>query len=223
MFISTYRLTFVAPAFLGNADQDGQWRTPPIKALLPKNPWLRLLVYALPFVLLSQVMFGVGLHFNLRDLLSVRSIAIPGALPPMVGWAAAANDLHIGAWILFAILFFWQHPHFYAIAWMYREDYGRAGIRMLPVVEPDGRSTARQALAFALVLIPASLLPGFLFMAGHWYLAAALLLGGLMLRAALRLHRDRTALNARGVLKASVLYLPLLYMALLLDSRPGLF
>jgi len=149
--------------------------------------------------------------------------AFPGAMPPLIGFAAARGELTWESWALFAILFLWQFPHFYSIAWMYREDYGRAGIRMLPVVEPDGRSTARQALAFALVLIPASLLPGFLSMTGHWYLAAALALGGVFLRSAVRLHRDRTALNARGVLKASVLYLPLLYLALLLDSRPGLF
>jgi protoheme IX farnesyltransferase len=149
--------------------------------------------------------------------------AFPGAMPPLLGFAAARGELTPAAWALFAILFLWQFPHFYSIAWMYRDDYARAGIRMLPVVEPDGRSTARHALAFSLILIPASLLPGFLSMAGHWYLAAAVLLGAVFLRAAARLHRDRTALNARGVLKASVLYLPLLYLALLLDSRPGLF
>jgi len=149
--------------------------------------------------------------------------ALPGAMPPLIGFAAARGQLTAESWALFAILFLWQFPHFYSIAWMYREDYSRAGIRMLPVVEPDGRSTARQALAFSLLLIPASLAPGFLSMAGHWYLAAALLLGAVFLRAAVRLYRDRSALNARGVLKASVLYLPLLYIALLLDSRSGLF
>lgn len=149
--------------------------------------------------------------------------AFPGAMPPLLGFAAARGELTLESWALFAILFLWQFPHFYSIAWMYREDYSRAGIRMLPVVEPDGRSTARHALAFALFLIPASLLPGFLSMTGHWYLAAAVLLGALFLRAALRLYRERSALSARGVLKASVLYLPLLYIALLLDSRPGLF
>ncbi|GIU75087.1 MAG: protoheme IX farnesyltransferase [Bryobacteraceae bacterium] len=149
--------------------------------------------------------------------------AFPGAMPPLIGFAAAHGRLTLESWVLFAIIFLWQFPHFYAIAWMYREDYGRAGIRMLPVIEPDGRSTARQVLAFSLLLIPASLLPGFLAMTSHWYLAAALLLGALFLRAAVRLSRQRTAQNARGVLKASVLYLPLLYLALLAGSRPALF
>ena len=92
--------------------------------------------------------------------------AIPGAMPPLIGYAAACGKLTAEAWILAAILFLWQFPHFYAIAWMYREDYARAGIRMLPVVEPDGESTARRILLFSLVLIPISLLPSFIAMAG---------------------------------------------------------
>jgi protoheme IX farnesyltransferase len=143
--------------------------------------------------------------------------AFPGAMPPLIGFAAANGSLTLEAWILFAIIFLWQFPHFYAIAWMYREDYGRAGIQMLPVVEPDGVSTARQIVGFSLVLIPVSLMPSFLEMTGPWYLAAALVLGGLFLRAAVKVARDRTILNARGVLKASVIYLPLLYAALIAD------
>jgi protoheme IX farnesyltransferase len=145
--------------------------------------------------------------------------AFPGAMPPLIGFAAARGELTLEAWALFAIVFCWQFPHFYAIAWMYRDDYARAGIQMLPVVEPDGRSTARQMVGFALVLLPVSLLPNFLSMTGHWYLAAALILGGWFLRAAATIVRDRSLANARGVLKASVVYLPLLYAALLLDSR----
>jgi protoheme IX farnesyltransferase len=144
--------------------------------------------------------------------------AFPGAMPPLIGFAAARGELTLAAWALFAIVFLWQFPHFYAIAWMYRDDYARAGIRMLPVVEPDGASTARHMVAFAALLIPASLLPGFLNMTGHWYLAAALALGAFFLRAAAAVARDRTLPNARGVLKASVVYLPLLYLALILDS-----
>lgn len=145
--------------------------------------------------------------------------AFPGAMPPLIGYAASNGNLTIDAWILFAIILLWQFPHFYAIAWMYKDDYARAGIRMLPVVEPDGASTSRQIFASALLLIPCSLLPSFLSMTGHWYLGAALLLGAFFLRSATRLSRDRTALNARGVLKASVMYLPLLYAALVLDAR----
>ena len=145
--------------------------------------------------------------------------AFPGAAPPLIGFAAARGELTIEAWILFAIIFLWQFPHFYAIAWMYRDDYARAGIRMLPVVEPDGISTSRQILATAALLIPVSLLPSFFSMTGHWYLAAALILGGLFLKSAALCARERTAVNARGVLKASVMYLPLLYLALVIDSH----
>lgn len=145
--------------------------------------------------------------------------AFPGAAPPLIGFAAARGELTLEAWILFAIVFLWQFPHFYAIAWMYRDDYARAGIRMLPVVEPDGISTSRQIVLTAAILIPVSLLPSFYSMTGHWYLAAALILGGLFLKSAALCARQRTAAHARGVLKASVMYLPLLYLALLLDSR----
>lgn len=145
--------------------------------------------------------------------------ALPGAMPPLIGFAAARGSLTPEAWALFLIVFLWQFPHFYAIAWMYRDDYARAGIRMLPVVEPDGISTARHMAVFAAVLIPASLLPNFLQMAGHWYLGAALVLGAYFLRSAIAVMKDRTALNARAVLKASVMYLPLLYLALIADSR----
>jgi protoheme IX farnesyltransferase len=145
--------------------------------------------------------------------------AFPGAAPPLIGFAAASGALTVEAWILFAIIFLWQFPHFYAIAWMYRDDYAKAGIRMLPVVEPDGISTSRQILATAAILIPVSLLPSFFSMTGHWYLAAALILGGLFLKSAALCARERTAVNAKGVLKASVMYLPLLYLALVIDSR----
>src|SRR6267154_5914879 len=95
--------------------------------------------------------------------------AFPGAIPPMIGWVAATGRLDLGAWLLFAILFFWQFPHFHAIAWMYREDYARAGILMLPVVDPEGSRTFRQIVWFSLVLIPISLLPKYFDMVGHYY------------------------------------------------------
>ncbi len=147
--------------------------------------------------------------------------AVPGAMPPLIGYAAAAGALSGQAWILYAILFLWQFPHFYAIAWMYREDYERAGIRMLPVIEPSGESTARRMWIFSLVLIPISLLPKFTDMAGNLYLFGALALGLYFLYAAVRASFDRTRPRARQVLLASVVYLPLLYGLLVLD-RPGL-
>jgi heme o synthase len=146
--------------------------------------------------------------------------AIPGAMPPLIGYAAASGTLTLDAWILFAILFIWQFPHFYAIAWMYREDYERAGIRMLPVVEPDGESTARRILLYSLILIPISLVPKFLSMTGNLYLAGALALGLLFLYAGVRVSFDRTRQQARRVLLASVIYLPVLYGLMLLD-RPA--
>ena len=147
--------------------------------------------------------------------------AVPGAMPPVIGYAAAAGRLTADCWVLFAILFLWQFPHFYSIAWMYREDYARAGIRMLPVVEPDGKSTARQIVLYGLALIPVSLVPSMLGMSGRIYLAGALLLGLWFLYSGIRVARDRTLLRARGVLLTSVVYLPFLYGLMLLD-RPGL-
>ncbi len=143
--------------------------------------------------------------------------AIPGAMPPLIGFAAASGTLNWNAWILYAILFLWQFPHFYAIAWMYRADYARAGIRMLPVVEPDGESTSRQMLWFSLALLPISVLPKFFAMAGNFYLAGALILGLIYAYASLRSVLDCTVTRARQVLLASVLYLPFLYGLLVLD------
>jgi protoheme IX farnesyltransferase len=141
--------------------------------------------------------------------------AVPGAMPPLIGYAAAAGTLTAEAWVLYAILFFWQFPHFYSIAWMYRDDYGRAGIRMLPVVEPDGASTARQIVVFLLLLIPVSLLPVALSMAGKLYLVGAALLGVYFLYYGLRVAREKTLPTARAVLMASVIYLPALYALML--------
>jgi heme o synthase len=156
-----------------------------------------------------------------RTWLSTTVGAVPGAMPPLIGYAAASGALTAEAWVLAAILFLWQFPHFYAIAWMYREDYARAGIVMLPVLEPDGRSTARQIVLYGLVLIPVSLMPAALGMSGSLYLAGALGAGLWFLRSGLRVAQERTVLRARSVLMVSVLYLPLLYGLMLLD-RPGL-
>ena len=143
--------------------------------------------------------------------------AFPGAMPPLIGFAGAAHRLTPEAWVLGAILFLWQFPHFYAIAWMYREDYSRAGIQMLPVVEPDGESTARQILIYSVLLIPISLLPRWLGMAGEVYLIGALALGLCFLYSGVRVSLDRTKLRARNVLLTSVVYLPVLYALMVLD------
>jgi heme o synthase len=171
------------------------------------------------FTLLSYLFLYTPLKS--RSWLSTTIGAFPGAMPPMIGFAAAHGSITSEAWVLFAILFLWQFPHFYSIAWMYREDYARAGIRMLPVVEPDGRSTARQIVLYGLALIPVSLVPSILGMSGRIYLVGALLLGLYFLYSGVRVALDRTILRARNVLMVSVFYLPLIYGLMLLD-RPGL-
>ncbi len=145
--------------------------------------------------------------------------AIPGAMPPLIGFAAASGILTIEAWALFAIMFLWQFPHFYAIAWMYREDYERGGIRMLPVVEPDGASTVRQMMLFSLALIPVTLLPRVLSMTGNWYVGGAIIGGLVFFWYCTRMVNDRTLVRARSVLLVSVIYLPVLFGLLILD-RP---
>lgn len=142
--------------------------------------------------------------------------AFPGALPPLLGWTAARNQVGIEALVLFGILFLWQFPHFHAIAALYRDDYARAGIRMLPVVEPDGKATARQILGYTLVLLPVSLLPTVLKISGPVYLVGALLLGVFLLRASLAAAQSLTREHSLRLLKASVIYLPLLWSLMVL-------
>jgi len=156
-----------------------------------------------------------------RSHLSTVIGALPGAMPPLMGYAASAGTLTSEAWTLFAILFIWQFPHFLAIAWMYREDYARAGIRMLPVVEPDGMSTGRQIILYASTLIPVSLFPVLLGMSGRIYMVGALLLGGWFLYTGVRVAFDLTNGRARQVLLASVIYLPVIYGLMVFD-RPSL-
>jgi len=143
--------------------------------------------------------------------------ALPGAMPPLIGHAAASGRLDAGAWALFLILFVWQFPHFYAIAWMYREDYARGGIRMLPVIEPDGESTVKRIVACSLLLIPISLVPGFLGMTGSAYAIVAIAAGLGLLYVGVCFGRERTFAQARHVLLASVLYLPILLAVMVID------
>ncbi|HEY6402970.1 MAG TPA: heme o synthase [Blastocatellia bacterium] len=136
--------------------------------------------------------------------------AFPGALPPLLGWAAARNEVGIEAATLFGIMFLWQFPHFHAIATIYREDYARAGIRMLPVIEPDGKATARQIVGYTIALLPVSLLPTFLHFSGRIYLAGAAALGAWFLHASLAAAKELTPKQSLRLLKVSVIYLPLL-------------
>ena len=144
--------------------------------------------------------------------------AIPGAMPPLIGFAAASGHLSIEAWILFGILFLWQFPHFHAIAWMYRADYERAGIKMLAVVQPDGKAMSRQILVTLVLLIPVTLAPTFVHMAGKVYFAAALLLGMAFLYFGVQICMEQTHLRARRLLLASVIYIPLLFAFLVFDN-----
>jgi len=152
-----------------------------------------------------------------RTTLSTMVGAFPGAVPPLIGWAAARGSIGIEAWVLFAILFLWQFPHFLAIAWMYREDYGRAGILMLPVVEPDGRVTAQQIVVYTILLLPVSLLPTVLGISGKVYLYGAIVLGLLFLYSSVRAALSKSRQEARRLLLASVIYLPLLFILMVLN------
>lgn len=144
--------------------------------------------------------------------------AVPGALPPLMGWTAARGDLSIEGWALFAILFFWQLPHFLAIAWMYREDYERGGFVMLPSVDRDGSRTGRSAVSHTLGLLPVSLSPFIFHVSGALYLCGALVLGLVFLWCALRFAREMDRLSARRLFFASILYLPFLMGLMVFDK-----
>jgi len=144
--------------------------------------------------------------------------AIPGAIPPIGGWVAATGSLDPEAWILFAILFLWQHPHFYAIALMFKDDYKKAGLKMLPVVEPNGSRTNRQIIWHALLLIPVSVMPVYINLLGMIYFWAALILGIGYLLSGFILAKQYSLDNARLVLKVSVFYLPILFLTIMVDK-----
>src|SRR3989441_13326140 len=144
--------------------------------------------------------------------------AVPGALPPLMGWTAARGEINVEGWSLFAILFFWQLPHFLAIAWMYRDDYAKAGFAMLPEFDPAGQRTAGQTVSHTLGLLPISLCPFLLKLAGVVYLAGALVLGLAFLWQARPFSRELTGLRARQLFYASIFYLPLLLGLMVLDK-----
>ncbi|MBA3350854.1 MAG: protoheme IX farnesyltransferase [Blastocatellia bacterium] len=168
---------------------------------------------------LSVIVGYVFLYTPLKTKTSASTAigAIPGAMPPLMGWTASAGEMTVGAWALFLLLFLWQFPHFLAIAWMYREQYAKAGILMLPVVEPSGRITARQIVLFSIMLVPVSLAPFFLGFAGVAYLVGAILLGLWFLYQSIRTARAKTTTEARRLLMVSVMYLPLIFGLLVID------
>jgi len=182
--------------------------------------YLALFTNSLTSILGLTVVGGYLLAYTplkTRSTFSTFVGAFPGAMPPVLGWTAARGRLDVTTVVLFAILFLWQFPHFLAIAWMYREDYGRAGICMLPVVEPDGRVTGQQIIAYSIMLVPVSLLPTVLGLSGKIYFVSALVLGLLFLASGIRAALSKSNQHARQLLMASVFYLPLLFGVMVLD------
>lgn len=171
---------------------------------------------------LTTVILYVGVYTPLKRMTPLNTIvgAVPGAIPPVMGWTAVTGELGLPAWVLFAILFLWQLPHFLAIAWIFREDYRRGGFPMLPVVDPDGRATGRQVALYCAALIPVSLVPTFLGLTGAIYFFGALALGLGFLGFGLMMALRRRGKEARRVLLASVTYLPLLLALLVVDRAP---
>jgi len=184
-----------------------------INLLLAVNP----LTAFLGAVTLASYVF---IYTPLKRVTTLNTLigAIPGAIPPLMGWTAARGSISAAGWSLFAILFLWQLPHFMAIAWLYREDYARAGFQMLPIIDPDGRKTAAQAVCHSFGLIPVSLFPSLLGVAGVVYFAGAILLGVAFLAFAIQFSRHLTAERARHLFIASIVYLPLLLGLLVIDK-----
>ena len=214
-----------------------QWRPLPSHRITPNSAlWFGIALSVLGFIelwlganLLTAILGAFTLASYLFIYTPLKQVtphsttvgAIPGAMPPVIGYAAAYGGLTPEAWTLFAILFLWQFPHFYSIAWLYRDDYSKAGIKMLPVVDETGERTARQILVYALLLVPVSLLPSYLGMSGNLYLLGALLLSLTYLYSGFRIASERTRFAARKVLLTSIVYLPLLYCLMIAD-RPHL-
>lgn len=171
-------------------------------------------------VALATLLTYVAVYTPLKKRTSLGTVigAIPGALPPVIGWAAVADALPLKAWVLFGIMFLWQLPHFLAIAWLYRDDYARAGFPMLPVIEPDGRSTGRQAVLYAAALVPLSLAPTLTHMAGTLYFAGALTLGIAFFWLSVRFARTRDVKDARRLFFGSLLYLPVLWILMIVNK-----
>jgi len=182
---------------------------------------LAVFVNALTAVLAVIALLSYILAYTpLKKVSSLSTLvgAVPGALPILGGWTAATGSLDPGGWALFGILFFWQLPHFLALAWMYRDDYRRGGLKMLGVTDPDGRQTRHQSVLYAVALLPTSLLPVLLGLTGGFYAFAALLLTGAYVASALRFAARADSPTARGLFRVSLLYLPVLLLFLTLDG-----
>ncbi len=183
--------------------------------------WLYLVTNPLTaLIALVTVVTYVFLYTPLKRVSPHNTIvgAIPGALPPLLGWAAATGEIGWGGAALFALLFFWQMPHFLALAWMYRNDYERAGFRMLPSIDPHGDATSRQILFFAAGLLPLSIIPTLVNLSGTLYLVGAFILGMIFVMLGFRFMKERTNRTARAVFHFSLIYLPLLLLLMIVDE-----
>lgn len=183
--------------------------------------WLSLAANLLAGLLAAATFVSYALLYTplkRRSTLNTIVGAVPGALPPVIGWAAAEGDLGTGAIALFALLFFWQMPHFLALAWMCREDYGRAGYKMLPVLDPDGAATGRQIILYIACLLPVSLVPTLVGMSGPVYFFGAVILGGTFLWLGIRFALGRERRHARWVFHFSLAYLPVLLLVMAIDG-----
>lgn len=184
--------------------------------------YLYFLVNPITAMLGVTVIVGyVLLYTPLKPVTSASTAigAVPGAMPPLMGWTAAANEVTLGAWILFVFLFLWQFPHFFAIAWMYKDQYANAGIKMLPVVDPDGRITARQIVMFSVMMFAVSVAPFFFGLTGWVFPVVTVILGVWFIWHSVRAARAKTPELARKLLMATVIYLPLVFLAMVLDKR----
>lgn len=179
--------------------------------------WANLLASLLALAT-TTLYLGAYTPLKKRTTIATAIGAFPGALPPLIGWAASRGSLSEGAWVLFGILFLWQFPHFLSIAWIYREDYSRAGIRMLPVVDPAGDATFRQIIRSAALLMPVSLLPSVIGIAGVRYFFGAVLLGMALLQVCLWANRLRSNVRAKWLLHATVIHIPLLFGWMMFDK-----
>ena len=168
-------------------------------------------------VALGTLFSYVVVYTPLKRVTSFSTVigAIPGALPPVIGWAAARAELSQGAWVLFGIVFLWQLPHFLSIAWMYREDYARGAFPMLPVLEPDGRSTGRQTIIYAAALVPLSLAPTLIGLTGRAYFLGAFALAAIFVTLAVKFGLSRSRADARRLFFGSIIYLPLLWILMI--------
>jgi len=183
-----------------------------VELTLRANPLTALLAAA-------TLVAYVGAYTPLKTRTELATIvgAVPGAMPPLLGWTGASGRLDLGAWVLFALLFLWQLPHFLAIAWLYREDYRRAGMHLLTIDDPDFRRTTRQALLWALALLPVSLMPSAIGLTGRLYLIGATLAGACFVTAAVAFARAPRVGSARRLLLTSVFYLPAVLVVMVVD------